>query len=571
MGALSNFATWLAGLPMTNRAFEHGSPWTSNPQCGILVMFYLSPFLHRSPNPVYSMKTPGFFLAYILVLFPLVLPSQASSPSSPAPDAEACAALAGMPWGGFRIDEAEHREATGEQPAHCFVKGAIDAEIGFELLMPLPENWNGRFVMGGGGGYVGSIQNAALQYAPTLLADGFATAGTDTGHQGSTLDASWALNREDREINFGFRAVHVTAVTAKTVMRIYYDRDIDYSYFVGCSRGGGQAMLESQRYPDDFDGIVAGAPAIDWTGITVQLLQVARAMYPDPGDLSEPVVSEATRTLLEDAILERCDALDGLKDGMMTDPRECDFDPTTLPRCEQQAPGQGCVTDAELEAIRTVYEGPTVDGKQVHPGFPFGGEAHPEMWGSWITGAENAFGAGQPSLHFAFADQFFKYLVFDDPDWDYASYDFSSWHDDVQYIARILNATETDLSPFEIAGGKILYWTGWSDAALTALDLIDYYEAVQRDNDQASSFARLFMMPGVGHCAGGPGPDRVDWLSAIQGWVEEGHAPDRLIATKYSEEGEIEMQRPLCAYPARAVYNGSGDGRTESDFTCQAP
>jgi len=479
-----------------------------------------------------------------------------------------CSDLAAANWGGFTVDLAELKVANDDTPAHCLIQGTIDTEIHFELLLPVSDAWNGRFVMGGGGGFVGRVENQALSYAPSLLLDGFATVGTDTGHQGTSIDASWAMNREDREINFGHRAIHLTAETAKTIMRLHYGRDITYSYFIGCSRGGGQAMMESQRFPDDFDGIVAGAPAYNWTGLAAQTVQTQQAMYPDPADLSIPVVTPEVRQLLSSAILDRCDALDGLEDGILNDPRECDFQPSDLPRCPSGETAESCVTDQQVRALEAVYGGPVVNGKEITPGFPFGGEADQGGWEAWITGRANAYGPGAPSLHFAFGTQIFKYLFFDDPEWDYASYDFSSWVADTQDAAGILNATDTNLTPFETAGGKLILWTGWSDAAITALGTIGYFEAVQKKHGDASSFSRLFLLPGVGHCGGGPGPDEVNWLAAIQQWVEEGEPPTQLMATKRGEDGQVEIQRPTCAYPARAVYTGVGDGTGPESFRC---
>ncbi|HUF76570.1 MAG TPA: tannase/feruloyl esterase family alpha/beta hydrolase [Longimicrobiales bacterium] len=480
-----------------------------------------------------------------------------------------CAELGSTAWGGFRIEAAAAVEATESSPAHCAVTGTIDAEIRFELLLPLPEAWNGRFVMGGGGGFVGTLDNQAMTlYAnpETPLARGFATVGTDTGHRGNVVDASWALERDDREVNFAHRAIHVTAEAAKTVIRLHYGRDIDYSYFLGCSRGGGQAMMESQRYPDDFDGIVAGAPAFDWPGVGAHFVQVQQAMYPNATELSRPVVTAETRELLAAAILEACDDLDGLADGILNDPRDCDFRPEDLPVCGSDA-GEGCVTPAELQAIQVVYRGATSGGELIYPGFPFGGEDDPGGWGSWVAGPAGLF-PGLPTYQFAFGTQLYKYLVFDDPDWDYTAYDFSTWRSDTRDAAELLNATDTDLSAFEVAGGKLILWTGWSDHALSALKTIDYYEEVLAEDPGAEEYLRLFLAPGVLHCSGGPGPDRVDWLGAVQRWVEDGQAPERVLAWKSGAGGAIEMQRPLCAYPMEARYAGSGDPKQEESFTC---
>lgn len=509
-------------------------------------------------------------IGHLLSVVLLLTITGATPRTAPITDGIACSDLAAASWGGFTIDSSEDLDPTLDTPGHCRVRGTIDEEIHFELLMPRPEAWNGRFVMGGGGGFVGAVQNQALQYAPDILAEGFATVGTDTGHEGSQIDATWALDRPDREVNFGHRAVHVTAEAAKTIMRLHYGRDIDYSYWLGCSRGGGQGMVESQRYPDDFDGIVVGAPAYDWPAIGAQFIKITQEMYPDGPD-SGPVVTPQARALVAAALLESCDAVDGLEDGLIDDPRDCDFRAADLPRCATSAGGAECITDAQLRAIEAVYGAVVIDGEELHPGFNFGGEADSGGWDLWVTGAPNSFGPGTPSLQFAFGTQIYKYLIFDDPDWDYLSYDFSAWADDTRSAAELLNATDTDLTAFKVAGGKIIYWTGWSDLALTPLGTIEYFEDVQKDTEGAEDFTRLFMLPGVVHCAGGPGPDHVDWLTAIQEWVEEGVAPDRLVATKGGAGGEVEMTRAICAYPARARYVGTGDARNEENFECVLP
>ena len=499
-------------------------------------------------------------------LLPLLGAAPADTAFS-APRSIACADLTSVQWGGFTLDQVESRDADGDSPAHCFVQGTIDSNIRFELLLPRAEDWNGRFVMGGGGGYVGSIQNQAMTLSgvESPLRQGFATVGTDTGHQASVIRANWALERDDLEIDFGHRAVHVTAETAKTIIRLHYGNDIAYSYFIGCSRGGGQGTVESQRYPDDFDGIVSGAPAQDWAGIGAQFVQTQLLLYPDPA--APPVLDQAARTLLARVILERCDDLDGISDGIMSDPRECPFEPEDLPRCTADGNGSECMTDAQVAAIRAIYDGPTVNGEHVHPGLPFGGEAALAGWGQWVVGAPNMLGPGFNNLHHAFGVEFFKYFVFDDPDWDFRKYDFSTWAADTRAASELLSSVETDLSAFERAGSKLILWNGWSDPALTAFGTIDYYEGVRREHENAADFARLFVLPGVLHCAGGPGPDQVEWLDIIQTWVEGGTAPDQVLATKRTS-GEIEMQRPVCAYPAVAQYDGTGDPKREESFSC---
>ena len=462
---------------------------------------------------------------------------------------------------------------TGEGgPAHCKVTGVIETEINFELLLPEPSDWNGRFMMGGGGGFVGSVQNSALRYGdrPGALERGYATVGTDTGHVGNGIEAGWALDNPERQENFGHRAVHLTAEAAKSIIGDYYDRAPDYSYFVGCSRGGGQGMMESQRYPDDFDGIVAGAPGYDWTGFSAGFVQNQQAIYPD-GDLDRPVITPENLELLGSSILAACDGDDGVEDGVMTDPRQCGFEPEDLPLCAGDSPAADCVTFAQLAAIKTVYDGPTLDGEPIHYGFNYGGENDRGGWDFWAV-ASDAFGErGIPNAQYGFGTELYKYFVFDDPEWDYAAYDFSRWKEDSADMAAILNASSTDLSAFRDRGGKIIYWTGWSDLALAPLGTIDYYEKLEAGDPAAHDYGRLYMLPGVLHCAGGPGPDRVDWVDAIRAWVEEGQAPERLIASKLDQDGNTTLTRPVCPYPQVAVYDESGDANDEGSFACANP
>ena len=484
---------------------------------------------------------------------------------------DACAELAALELIDLRIGSAERVADQAGQPGHCRVTGVIETEINFELL--LPDDWNGRFLMGGGGGFVGTVQNQArtlFAHGGSPLERGYATAGTDTGHTGSGIEAGWALDNPERQENFGHRAVHLTAETSKSIIAHYYERPADYSYFVGCSRGGGQAMMESQRYPDDFDGIVAAAPAYDWTGITAGFVQNQQAIYPD-GDLDAPVLAPATLELLGSSILAACDAADGVEDGMLSDPRRCGFEPEDLPRCGDDRPGDDCVTAAQLAAINTVYDGPTANGEPIYHGFNYGGEHDGGGWDSWVVSSERRRAAGVPNAQFGFGTELFKYFVFGDPEWDYTRYDFSTWRGDVAETAAILNATDADLSEFRDGGGKIIYWTGWSDLALTPLGTIDYYERLAAGDPAAGDYARMYMLPGVLHCAGGPGPDRVDWVEAIRAWVEDGDAPERLLASKLGQGGAVTLTRPLCPYPQVAVHDGTGDPNDEASFACAVP
>jgi len=428
--------------------------------------------------------------------------------------------------------------------------------------------------MGGGGGFVGSVQNQALNYG--ALESGYATVGTDTGHTGTGIDASWALNNLERVVNFGHQAVHRTAVTAKSMVSHYYQDDIEKNYFVGCSRGGGQALMEAQRYPNDFDGIVAGAPAYSWTGLAAQTTRINQAMYPNPSSLEQAVISPTEGAILESMILSRCDADDGIEDGILNDPRQCDFNIEELPSCSS-VDNDECFTQEEKAAISVTYDGPLdAFGESLFYGFPFGGESDPRGWGDWLTGGvqhttrtdgSNAI----PSAHYGFGNGIMKYLVFHDPQWNYTSYDFQTFKADVAAVSSTLNATDPDISTFRDNGGKLLIYQGWSDAAISGLATIGYYNEVLIKDPSAKDDVGLYMMPGVLHCSGGAGPSVVNFLDVIDQWVTTGEQPQELVATFPPGPNQRVGSRPLCPFPQLAQYDGSGDVFDPSNFSCVNP
>jgi feruloyl esterase len=439
----------------------------------------------------------------------------------------------------------------------CHVLGRISKGINFELL--LPDQWNKRFLMSGGGGFVGSIVNGFRDKVNA----GYATVGTDAGHQGSPIQADWGLNNMERQLDFGKLAVHLTAAVSKFIIHSYYCADPDFSYFWGCSRGGGQAMMEAQQYPDDFQGIVAGAPAYSWPATGAKFIQNSQKNYPDPGNLSNHVITQDNLRLLQQQILKQCDTLDGVKDNILNDPRACKFDFSVLPVCPDDKPTANCFTTKQLEAIKTVYSSLTEKQDTIYPGFPFGAENEKGGWDVWIAGTDPK--TGIPSLHYMFSTEMFKYLVFNDASWDYSKYNFSNFHKETQYASAYLDATSTDYTQFKKDNGKMIMYHGWNDPALSALSTIQYYQDVERKDKDVQSYIRLFLLPGVLHCDGGPGPDETDWLKLIQDWVENGVAPERVIMSK-KEDNKIVMTRPVFAFPKVAVYGGSGDTNNEKNF-----
>jgi len=442
---------------------------------------------------------------------------------------------------------------------YCRLEGRISKEIYFELL--LPQKWNKRFLMSGNGGFAGSIQNNLLSY----LNNGYAIVGTNTGHTGNGIQADWALNNMERQLNFGQLAVHRTAVVSRSIIEKFYCSAPAYSYFLGCSRGGGQAMVEAQQFPDDFNGIVAGAPAFDWPAIGAKFIRECQANYPDPKDLKHPVITNDNLKLLQKIVLEQCDQMDGVNDHIINDPRNCQVDLSKLPLCPNDVAASGCFTKQQLSAIKTIYEPVIIDNAQIYPGFPPGLEAENGAWDAWITGT-SPFMQGAPSLHYGFGTEMFKYLVYNDPSWNYSQYDFKNFVKETAYAAAFLNATNTDYTSFKKLNRKMIMYHGWNDPALSALATIQHYEdAMHKDNDLRSSI-RLFLLPGVLHCGGGVGPDEVDWVVLIQDWVEKNKAPERVVLSKI-ENGKTVMTRPVFPYPRKSVYNGSGDANLEKNFS----
>lgn len=466
-----------------------------------------------------------------------------------------CGQLSALKLPDVKISEAIAVPAATSGPIrapHCRVTGVVGSEIQFRLL--LPDTWNGKFLMGGGGGFVGTIDNQAQRTVDA----GYATVGTDTGHHGDGTDASWALENLERQVNFGYVAVHRTAEVAKAIVRAYFGIEATRNFFVGCSNGGRQALMEAQRYPDDFDGIVVGAPALDFVAIGAQFIKDSQAVFPDV-DNPMPLFTAETLKSVETQILDKCDAVDGLKDGLMEDPRRCSVDVATLSGLNQ----------VQQSALKKVYAETRGKDGMIYPAQPFGGEGAPGGWPAWITGGASPRPSQSGSLRRTFGTQFFKYFVFGDPSWDYTKYDVSHAPKDARQAGTLLNATNPNLDAFKSKGHRLVMWHGWSDPALSGLATINYYEQVQARDASLREYFRLFMMPGVLHCAGGPGPDNVDWPAVIADWVENGKAPESIVARKLGPEGGVMRSRPLCPYPQHAVYDGKGPADAAESFACR--
>lgn len=479
---------------------------------------------------------PAILLAHFFTLFAVAELMPAHTPAD----------LLSFQLPDVSIAAATPMEASDQGAAHVRVDGVIGGSIRFELL--LPEDWNGRFAMGGGGGLVGSVQNSVRD----SVNKGYATAGTDTGHEGRGTDGSWALDDLEALVNFGHVAVHRTAEVSKAIIRAWYGKGPEISYFVGCSRGGGQAMMEAQRYPDDFDGIVAGAPAFNWNGFAAMGIHIAQTLYPNPEDMSKTVLSRDDLNHLYAEVMKQADAQDGLEDGIIQDPPGVAFDLAKVPD----------LTEEQRAAIQVFYDGTRNADGPIYPGFPIGAEGGDGGWFEWQVGPIPEL----VNLGFAFSTNIFKCFVFQDPDWDYSTYNLDHWKKDTHLAATVLNATDPNLDAFAARGGKLLLWHGWADAALPATETVNYYKTVLAHDPDAAAYARLFMVPGCYHCGGGPGVSGVDWLQEIANWVEQDRAPDEITAIRPAKDDTPEMTRPLYPWPAHAQYDGDGDPADAENF-----
>jgi feruloyl esterase len=463
--------------------------------------------------------------------------------------------------------------ASDSAPAFCRVTGLLSPEIAFEVS--LPAKWNGRFYMIGNGGFAGDAldnpgrvtqRNEALQL-------GFAFAQTNTGHDArKEPGATFVQSNPRKAIDYAYRAVHLTAKTTQAIAKHYYGKPVSRAYWNSCSNGGRQGLIEAQRFPEDFDGIVAASPWVDQTGFTVGAMWNEKA-------LSAVSLTPAKLAMVAGKVMAKCDAIDGLKDGLIDDPRKCNFDPARdVPICSAGADSADCLTSEQAAAVAKVYSGPVSNGKPFFPGFMPGSEAvMPSLFGGGTgSGWLNVMVATQPDrkpADFNLAEGTIQYLAPKPPkpDYDYRSFDFDR---DIHLLddwSKLADAKNPDLSKFKKRGGKLLMTYGWADTILQPMMGVNYYEqAVAKNGADTTQFFRLFMVPGMAHCGGGVGPDRHDSMTAMIDWVEKGKAPDSMLASQVIDK-RVVRTRPLCPYPQVARYSGQGSIDDAANFRCVAP
>jgi feruloyl esterase len=472
---------------------------------------------------------------------------------------------------GTTIVQAAIVDASGSTPKYCQVDATVatpgntvSVRVGF------PAAWNGKFYFEGVGIFGGTF--GALKPG---LDRGYAAATTDTGHRAAPTDASWAAGNPAKVIDYAHRGTHVTAAAAKALTHSYYQKAPTHAYFNGCSNGGRQALMEAQRYPEDFDGIIAGDPQLGTFG-QIRRTLIYQHMLSSP----DRFVPASKVALIARKSLESCDARDGLADGLISDPRACQFRPETL-ACKGGDRGD-CLTARELDTVKLIYADQKTPSGAVMPGFPVGHEDGGSGWQAWLTSATAPVARADGSTEFAggplgfrIQDGFLKYLA--SPDGqpiDWRTFSFARDGARIDATLQMFSPTDPNLSRLRVRGGKLLLYHGWADPAISAYGTVRYYESVvQQAGGTAKSgdFVRLFMAPGMHHCQGnGPGPNTFDALTALENWVERGVAPTRIVAS-HSTNGVVDRTRPLCAYPMVARYTGTGSIDAAENFRCESP
>ncbi len=435
-------------------------------------------------------------------------------------------------------------------PAHCRVvavlKPTSDSFINMELWLPPAEKWNGKFQAIGNGGWAGSIQGLT-NGMPAALRAGYATAGNDTGHEGG--NGTFAIGHEEKLVDFAYRAMHEMTVQSKTLVKSFYDQSPRLSYYNGCSTGGRQGLMAAQRYPEDFDAIIAGAPANDH--LYMHAADIARMtdIYKDP----EGYIPQAKQTVLAQAVMNACDALDGVKDGLITNPMACKVDPAVL-LCKS-GDAADCLTPKQVATAKRLYApAKTSKGELIFPGYAFGGE-------SGYTVMRGGTAPGNLQL------DTYK-IAHNDANWDWKTFNLDTDPALAKKVLGFVDSTDPDLSKFKARGGKLILYHGWADPAIQPEHTINYYNSVlAKMGKNQDNWMELFMVPGMGHCSGGSGPNQIDWVGALETWREKGETP-KFILGKGNNAG-TPMTRPLCPHPQVATYKGSGDVNDAANFVCK--
>jgi len=506
----------------------------------------------------------GFLFLVALIALSVFAPNAGAGPTE-----NKCSELTNLRIKSTNLLSATVVPAEGNLPEYCRVLGYVRPSINFEVRLPTSD-WNEKFLLGGCGGACGSVDadrpgiTNSINYA---LKRNYAVAAHDSGHWGpNVIDAVWAYNNFQLEIDWAYRAVHEMARVPKELIEAYYGKAPVYSYFAGCSTGGRQAAMEAQRFPEDFDGIISGAPDLNDTGLNTILTWFYQANRDNQG---KRILYQSKLKLVADAAYAECDGIDGLEDGTIDDPRKCNFNPESL-LC-RGSESENCLSPEEVVVLKKFYGGvKNSSGEALFPGgMACGSEP---FWFLWAIGKGEALG-----LNDIFVENVLRYKIFEnDPGPTYSPMDFDFDRDPprMEFMGKLYNATNPDLSKFKEKGGKLLMYHGWADAIVLPFYTIEYYESVAEKMgglDKIQDFYRLFMVPGMDHCSilPGKGPDQFDFLTVLENWVEKGEAPDLITGEQLDKDKkEVVRTRPMCPYPKFAKYKGSGSTDDAANFIC---
>jgi hypothetical protein len=506
----------------------------------------------------------------------------------PACTVEALQALAGS---SAKIASARSVAAGDQTPAYCAVSGSVEHGTSIGFILGLPEAWNRKFLFYGIGGFAGTPTPIDVFPFNKGLKSGYATGSTDTGHKGTMEDATWALNNPAGVLNHYEDGVDLSARAMKGITAAYYGIAPEHAYFEGCSAGGRQAMVEAERFPTTFDGVIAEAPAWNYSRLLSTFLLNAQQILRS----SDAWIPPQAFVGIDRLVLDQCDEVDGVKDGIIIDPRRCKLDLEPL-LCQPGKAADGCLSKAQLTTLRRIIDPPYAKGRPGYAGFMLTGTDRSEGWWGW---PEWMFGTVHPvadaggRLNFAgevlspgpqrgvgpnqflLGEQFFRYMVMNDPAYDARTFDLERDYSKLQSrLGHVVDADDTDLGRFVRAGGKLIIWHGWADNAIPPAMSIDLYERIRRDTPDRpgqpalDQSARLFMVPGVQHCGSGSGLVWFDALPALENWVEAGKPPERITASQIVD-GKPGRSRPLCPYPKAAAYTGKGDPDDQASFDCR--
>jgi len=474
--------------------------------------------------------------------------------------------MKGRQIGVASILNAELATTSGTEAKYCKVSALIGKALNFEVHMP--QEWNRRLLYIGGGGWDGSISMSLARTPPAEFA-GYVRVASDGGHQGSFIDASWAINNPKAQIDFAYLSVHTVLQATNPIVHAYYSEVPKFRYFEGCSNGGREGLISATRFPEDFDGIIAGAPEYNWTAL---LRAFGRNAQRQAGTPLNPAQSRA----IDQAVMSQCDKRDGVADGIVSNPAACNFDPGTLQCGKSAAPGE-CLTEPQVATARTFYsEVRSRNGARVYPAFWPGGES--EGWPFWLTGGGSMMPGDAVSpigAQHTFYEGMVKYWLMADPSYEVWKFDFDEQAPAVRQAGLMLNAGP-DLTAFFALGHKLILWHGASDWAISAQDSVDYFDAIAQSVGGASKrdeSMEFYLAPSVQHCFGGSGADTFSFTEPLTAWVERGTRPraTRQVARKLDAEGKTLFTRPLCAYPARLKYKGKGNVADAASFECAQP